>query len=374
MKKAAASVKILVVDDNTRNIQVLGTILREAGYEIGFALDGRQALDLLEDSADYDLVLMDIKMPVMDGFEACRIMKSDERLSEIPVIFLSASHDTENIIAALDLGGLDYVTKPFNTKELLARVNTHVQLKQRTREVKNYAREMETLNATKDKFFSIIAHDLRNPFEGILLLCRNLTAKIPSLSADEIERQIEMIISSADSGNKLLENLLLWSRSQTGRITFNSGDLNLESAIRRCIDLIATQAKAKNIEINYRASANINIKTDEAMFSHILRNLLTNAVKFTKDSGVVTILAEKTSKGLELSVIDTGIGISENDKALLFRIDGNIASRRGTQNEAGSGLGLILCKEFIDKMGGTIRVESQQGKGSCFKFTLPESL
>lgn len=374
MKIAGTHVKILVVDDNTRNIQVIGTILREAGYEIGFALDGKQALDLLKDSTDYDLVLMDIKMPVMDGFEACRIMKNDERFSEIPVIFLSASHDTENIIAALDLGGLDYVTKPFNTKELLARVNTHVQLKQRTQEVKNYTRELETLNATKDKFFSIIAHDLRNPFEGILLLCRNLSAKIPSLSADEIKRQIEMIISSADSGNKLLENLLLWSRSQTGSITFNSADLNLEFAIRRCIDLIAAQAKAKNIEINYKASANIIIKTDAAMFSHILRNLLTNAVKFTKDSGVVTILAEKTFKGIEVSVIDTGIGISENDLALLFRIDGNIVSRRGTQNESGSGLGLILCGEFVEKMGGAIHVESEQGKGSRFTFILPAPL
>jgi two-component system, sensor histidine kinase and response regulator len=372
MKKAAAHVKILVVDDNTRNIQVIGTILREEGYEIGFALDGKQALDLLNDSTDYDLVLMDIKMPVMDGFEACRIMKDDDRFKEIPVIFISASHDIENIIAALDLGGVDYVTKPFNAKELLARVNTHIQLKQRTLEVKNYALELETLNATKDKFFSIIAHDLRNPFEGILLLCRTLFAKIPSISTDEIKMHVEMIVSATESGNKLLENLLIWSRSQTGSITFNAGSLNLDSAIRRCIDLISTQAKAKNIEINYKASAGIIVKTDEAMFSHIMRNLLTNAIKFTQDSGVVTILSKKTSKGVEVSVIDTGIGIQENDKDLLFKIDGNICSRPGTQNEAGSGLGLILCKEFLDKMGGTIRVESEQGKGSRFSFTLPE--
>lgn len=371
MKIADKLFKILVVDDNPRNIQVIGTILREAGYEVGFAFNGKQALDLLEQFADYDLVLMDIKMPVMDGFEATRILNNDERFSDIPVIFLSASHETDNIIAAFDIGGVDYVTKPFNTKELLARVNTHVQLKHRTLEVKNYAKELEKVNATKDKFFSIIAHDLRNPFEGILMICRTLLAKLPTYSQEEIKMQIEMISSATESGNKLLENLLIWSRSQTGGLSFKPTELHLLPLIQRCIDSLGTQALTKNIKIDYVSNSEIKIITDEAMFCHILRNLLTNAIKFTESPGVVTVQAEPIPGAIEVSVTDSGIGISEQDKSRMFRIDGNISSRVGTQNEVGSGLGLILCGEFVEKMGGNIRVESESGKGSRFTFTLP---
>jgi two-component system, sensor histidine kinase and response regulator len=372
MKNVSKLFKILVVDDNPRNIQVLGSILREAGYDVGFALNGKQALNLLKESPDYNLVLMDIKMPVMDGFETTRMISNDESLREIPVIFLSASHETDNIIAAFDIGGVDYVTKPFNTKELLARVNTHVQLKHRTMQVKNYAIELEKVNATKDKFFSIIAHDLRNPFEGILLICRTLIEKLPSYTTEEIKKQIEMISFATDSGNKLLGNLLIWSRSQTGSITFKPYEFKLEPLIRRCIDSLMTQASVKNIKIDLVSAHDIKIKTDEAMFCHILRNLLTNAIKFTEGPEVVTVQVESVPGAVEISVKDRGIGISEQDMGRMFRIDGNISSRAGTRNESGSGLGLILCGEFVEKMGGSIRVDSEIGKGSKFTFTLPE--
>lgn len=371
MKNVSKLFKILVVDDNPRNIQVIGSILREAGYEVGFAFNGKQALDLLKESPDYDLVLMDIKMPVMDGFETVKLMSGDERLSEIPVIFLSASHDTDNIIEAFDIGGVDYVTKPFNTKELLARVNTHIQLKHRTLQVKNYAIELEKVNATKDKFFSIIAHDLRNPFEGIQLICRTLLPRISTYSREEIKSQIEMISSATESGNKLLENLLIWSRSQTGSITFKPVELQLDPLIRRCADALITQAHSKNITVDYKSPGEIRVSTDESMFCHILRNLLTNSIKFTEGPGLVTIGAEQINGNVEISVTDTGIGISDHDKERMFRIDGNISSRTGTRNEVGSGLGLILCREFVEKMGGNIRVDSEIGKGSRFTFTLP---
>jgi signal transduction histidine kinase len=203
------------------------------------------------------------------------------------------------------------------------------------------------------------------------MICRTLLSDLPSGFSDEIRMQVEMLESLADSGNKLLENLLIWSRSQTGSIAFNPHEQDLGSMIHQCVNSASTQAKGKNITIRHASSDKINVKTDGAMFSHILRNLLTNAVKFTPDDGIITILTEKSIKGVEVSVIDTGIGISKDDIGRLFKIDGNICSRPGTRNEAGSGLGLILCGEFIEKMGGTINVESEQGKGSRFTFTLP---
>jgi two-component system, sensor histidine kinase and response regulator len=370
MNKTDTRFKILVVDDNPRNIQVIGTILREANYDVGFAMDGTKALEMLHDSSDYDLVLLDIRMPEPDGYEVCKIMKADVLMKEIPIIFLSASHDPDSIVTAFDIGGVDYVTKPFNTRELLARVHTHVQLKQKTLEIQEYVAELEKANATKDKFFSIIAHDLRNPFEGILLISRSLLTTLPACSVEEIKKRIDMVVSAAEGGSKLLENLLIWSRSQTGNIPFKPKKIQLHEEIQSCIDTLSSQAKAKAIKIIYKAEA-ITVLTDEAMFSIVLRNLLTNAIKFTPSPGKVKVQTALVDGALEVSVTDTGLGISEGDKSRLFRIDGNISSRPGTSNEMGSGLGLILCKEFLDKMGGTIRFESEQNKGTRFTFSLP---
>lgn len=371
MSKEQNNGKILVVDDNLSNIQVIGTILKKAKYDVGFAMNGEQALDLLRDSSDFDLVLLDIKMPGLNGFDVCKIMQNDDHLKEIPVVFLSASNDTASIIEGFDTGALDYVTKPFNSKELLARVNTHVQLNQRNLEVNNYSKELEKLNATKDKFFSIIAHDLRNPFESILLLTNNLLNKITTYSDDEIAEKIKAITAATENGSKLLENLLTWSRSQTGHITFNPEEISLGEIIQKNIDLVRPQADVKNINIIFIQEGDITVKTDKAMFLQILRNLLTNAMKFTADPGTITITTLQRAGMAEISVSDTGLGISESDKKRLFRIDGNITSRKGTQNEVGSGLGLILCKEFVDKLGGSISVESQPGKGSTFTFEIP---
>jgi two-component system, sensor histidine kinase and response regulator len=363
--------KIFVVDDNPANIQVIGTILREARYDVGFALDGRQALEMLNETYDYDLVLLDVKMPVFNGYEVCRAMKNDNRLREIPVIFLSASHETENIIAGFDTGAVDYVTKPFNAKELLARVSTHVQLKHRTLEVKQYAAELERLNATKDKFFSILAHDLRNPFEGILLLCRTLLHS-GTFIREEVEDKLRLILSASECGNKLLENLLLWSRSQTGGIEYKPGMISVSKTVERCADLVRPQAEAKYISLDSAVAGDLEVMADDAMLSHILRNLLTNAIKFTNEKGKVKVRAERTEGGIAISVADNGVGISEADQKRLFRIDGNISSRPGTADERGSGLGLILCREFADKMGGSLSLESKPGKGSRFTFTMPE--
>ncbi|HTX88724.1 MAG TPA: hybrid sensor histidine kinase/response regulator [Bacteroidales bacterium] len=372
MEKNNKLFRVLVVDDNPRNIQVIGSILKDSGYDVGFALNGSEALDMLSDSLDFDLVLLDIKMPGMDGFEVCSFMQQDERLKEIPVIFLSASHDIEIIIAALNAGGVDYVSKPFNSQELISRVNTHIQLRFKSQELKQNAIELEKLNNTKDKFFSIIAHDLRNPFGGILLIAKTLRESLPTCSPEEIDRQIGLIISATEGGFKLLENLLVWSRSQTGAIKFEPAEFSLEKMIKKVIELILPQATAKNIGIEFQSKpARIRIRTDEAMFCHVLRNLLSNSIKFTKGGGTVKVEANMVGTSVEISVADDGIGISASDQARLFRIDGQISSRPGTLEEAGSGLGLILCKEFMDKMGGTIQVESELGNGSRFTFTLP---
>jgi two-component system, sensor histidine kinase and response regulator len=371
MSHSRTSAKILVVDDNPKNIQVIISILKEAGYEIGFAMTGKHAIDLLNSSPDYELILLDIKMPGMDGFEVCKKLKSDQRLMEIPVIFISGLHDLESIVAAFENGGVDYVTKPFNAKELLARVETHVKLRQKSREVETYAKDLEILNKTKDKFFSIIAHDLRNPFATILMMSKYILNSPAPKGPEVVKKYLKGIAEIAESGGELLDNLLNWAMSQTGNIKYELSEINLEEAIRKCITSISSQAQVKAIHVSYQSTEIPVIWTDEDMFFQVLRNLLNNAIKFTPKNGKVTIRAKNTAEGVQISVEDNGIGIPKEDVEKLFSIDGNIVSRPGTENEMGTGLGLILCKEFIEKMHGKIYVTSTPGKGSIFTFILP---
>jgi signal transduction histidine kinase len=175
-------------------------------------------------------------------------------------------------------------------------------------------------------------------------------------------------------GHELLENLLRWAKSQTDSIEINHDVFRLNDAVINCLNLIQTQANNKSIKLKNEISDDILIESDQDMLETILRNLLSNAIKFTPVSGTVSVKVMQKNNLVEISVSDTGIGIEENDKQKLFRIDSKLQSREGTENETGSGLGLILCKEFVDKLGGTIWAESKIGNGTTFKFTIPTNL
>jgi two-component system, sensor histidine kinase and response regulator len=366
--------KILVVDDNKNNIQVIGSLLKKKKYSLGFAFDGKQALNSLEQNNDYDLILLDVDMPVMDGYETCKAIRKDEKLKDIPVIFLTAYAEIENMLLGFDLGAQDYITKPFNSWELLARVNTQLMLKQKTDQIKEYAIELEKLNATKDKFFSIIAHDLRNPFAGLMMTTQALLRNMRKIDIKEIEDYIREFYDTAKRGNELLENLLEWSKSQRGKITLMPLDISLKKIIDECTVLVSPQANAKKIKILNEIPDDLILSVDENLIKTIIRNLLTNAVKFTFESGYVKIKSCRQKKHIEVSVIDNGMGMSEEIRNNLFMIANNSHIRQGTLKEKGTGLGLIVCKEFIEQLGGTIWVESEEGKGSTFIFTIPTEM
>lgn len=239
--------------------------------------------------------------------------------------------------------------------------------------LKKYMIELEQLNQTKDKFFSIIAHDLRNPFAGIIGLSELLEMK---LSEDNHEKaQIElkytqMILEGSKSAFNLLENLLVWARSQKGEITISPRNIHFHSIASNTISVIRTNAHKKNIFIELNVSQDDIIYADESLVSTILRNLLTNAIKFTDKNGKITLSSMVKEGYLEISVTYTGTGIEPKNLEKIFRIDSKI-SKSGTENEKGTGLGLILCKEFVEKQGGSIWVESTPSAGSTFTFTLP---
>jgi signal transduction histidine kinase len=234
---------------------------------------------------------------------------------------------------------------------------------------KSEANLME-LNATKDKFFNIIAHDLKNPFTCLLGSTEILNEKLDNMDRDNIRNLVQVINDSARSGFSILQNLLVWSRSQTGLISYSPESFNLKNLIEECISDIKAGYHRKEISIVNNTEGCMDIFADRNMISTILRNLADNAVKFTPGYGVVEITALNNTDEIMLSVRDTGIGIPEKNIADLFRIDKKF-TRPGTDKEQGTGLGLKICKEFIDMQGGTIEVKSTVNKGSEFIFTIP---
>jgi len=230
--------------------------------------------------------------------------------------------------------------------------------------------KLRELNAMKDKFFGIIAHDLRNPFSAIFGYTNILLHEFESLDDEEKKKLISSIDDSGRQTYKLLENLLYWSRSQTGRMDFNPKQLNLKEIILEVFFILESSARYKNITLYTDAEENVTALGDEDMIKTVLRNLVANGIKFTTHGGKISVLLKSNDKNVEITVEDTGVGFSKEIKEKLFQID-NVSTSLGTNGEKGTGLGLILCKEFVEKNRGKIWAESEIGKGSKFIFTIP---
>jgi len=237
--------------------------------------------------------------------------------------------------------------------------------------IRKYSEELRESNASKDKMFSIIAHDLRTPFNGLLAFSDILSNDYESLSKDEVQEYIEVIRSLSRNTFNLLEKLLQWSRLQTGRMEFNPVKLSFQEQVEPILGLLSANARGKSIELTGNIEKGLTILSDQNMVHAVIRNLASNAIKFTPENGSVTITAHAVPGNMaEITVSDTGVGIDPENLNNLFRVE-NQHSTKGTRGETGTGLGLILCKEFIERNGGSIRVESEPGKGSRFIFTLP---
>lgn len=354
---------ILIVDDVPKNIQVLGTLLAKFDCELAVAMNGQQALDTVA-KVKPDLILLDVMMPIMDGHETCRHLKSNEDTKDIPVIFLSAKTETEDIVKGFELGAVDYVPKPFIGKELIARVKTHLSFT-------NTKKILEEEVATKNKFFSIMSHDLRGAFGIIMSFVELIQVNREFLTQDEIEELLTDIGKTSKNTLELLEDLLKWARSQTGAIKFDPEQLELKNLFSEICEKQQDIALAKNIELRSNANNGEIVYGDSNMILLIIRNLVANAIKFTNKGGQITLSTENYGEFIKASVSDTGVGIQADKIDKLFSLDSKI-STSGTDNEQGNGLGLVLCKEFVKINGGEIGIDSTLGKGTKVWFTIPK--
>jgi signal transduction histidine kinase len=237
-------------------------------------------------------------------------------------------------------------------------------------QIKDKNEELQKLNAEKDKFFSIIAHDLRSPFNGFLGLTQLMAEELPTMTIDQLQKIAVSMRNSASKLFNLLENLLEWSRIKQGLIPFVPVNLELSQLIKDSTEIILENADKKDINLSIDIPDNCIVFADKNMLQTIVRNLVSNAVKFTARGGKINITAKSLSSDtVEVSINDTGIGMKKEFLENIFRIDTD-TNRKGTEGEPSTGLGLLLCKEFVEKHGGKIWAESEEGKGSIFKFSL----
>lgn len=356
--------KILIVDDTPENLLVIAKTLEPEGYDMRFSEDGVAALTVTK-KTDFDLILLDVMMPHMDGFEVCRRLKADPATANIPVIFLTAKTDTESVVTGFDVGGVDYVTKPFQVGELRARVETHLSLRLREQ-------ELCQLNATKDKFISILAHELKIPLGGVKGFVSLLHEQFDNFSIADIRENISLVKDTIENISSLLENLLNWSNLHTGLVSYRPSNFELCAVMADIANLYEEDAVHKQITLDIQAQGDLWVHGDIEMVEIVLRNLVSNAIKFGHQNGLVRMLAEERQQDVLVTIEDDGRGITEEECKKLFRLDTEV-KQMGTYGELGTGMGLILAKEYIDRHGCRIWLESESEKGTRVFFTLPKA-
>ena len=362
--------KILIVDDDPDLLQITERLLKNEQYVVTTATSGQECIQTLGLDKP-DLLLLDVMLPDISGVDICKKIRNDKELSSIYIILLSGMKtDSEDISLGLETGADGYLIKPLKKRELLARVEAAFRIIQAEKTLFENEGKLRELIATKDKFLSIIAHDLRGPFNGFLGLTQIMAEELSDLTMEEIQKKVISMRNSAVNLFSLLENLLEWTRMQQGLISFEPDVIELHKIVAESISFLLETANNKEIQLTYDIPKDWVVKADRNMLQTVLRNLVSNALKFTHNGGKVTISASAgEDHNVVVAIKDTGIGMSHEMVANSFRLDVQ-TGRKGTNGEPSSGLGLLLCKEFIEKHGGKIWVESEEGVGSTFYFTL----
>lgn len=361
---------ILVVDDVISNVLLLKVLLAAQKFNVITASNGMEAIDITKKQQP-DLILLDVMMPGMSGFEVAQKLKNDPEVQHIPIIFLTALNSTADIVTGFKVGANDFISKPFNKEELVIRVNHQISLIAAKRIILQKTEELKKTIQGRDKMYSVIAHDLRSPLGSIKMV---LNMFVMTMSPQMIgEEQYEMLDSANKSTEELftlLDNLLKWTKTQTGRLTVVFQDFELVKSISGVFEIFSLVSSSKNIELIFDSNEEINVRGDIDMVKTITRNLLSNAIKFSFSGSKIIIEVKKIGNMAVVSVKDFGKGMSQEELQKLFNSETHF-SKYGTNNEEGSGLGLLLCKDFATKNRGDLWLQSEEGKGSTFFFSVP---
>ncbi|MBD2102464.1 hybrid sensor histidine kinase/response regulator [Leptolyngbya sp. FACHB-261] len=376
---------VLIVDDNPTNLGVLFDSLYDSGFKVLVAQDGMSAIEQLQ-YIKPDLILLDVMMPGIDGFETCRRLKADEATRDIPVIFMTALVETVDKVRGLRIGAVDYVTKPIEHEEVLARITTHLtlqnlshQLQENNEHLQQEINERKRAEEALRVFFHAVSHDLRNPVAGMLIVLRNLLAKqteeqqsgeqsSPATAAVPVST-LERMIHSSERQLELINSLLETHINETQGMVLQPETIQLQPLAQAVIlDLEPLLVQNQVVLTNLIPLDLPRFSADPAQLWRVLENLITNALKHNSPGIMVRLNAEVQDKFIRCTVEDNGVGLNLEEGRNLFDL-----YERGTQSQhsSGLGLGLYLCRQIIEGHGGQIGVVSGVGTGATFWFTLP---
>jgi two-component system sensor histidine kinase/response regulator len=360
--------KILIVDDVVSNVLLLKILLTNEKFKVCTANCGNMCIEQAR-AEKPDLILLDVMMPDISGFDTAVIMKKDPELKEIPIIFLTALNSPADLVKGFQVGASDFLSKPFNKEELIVRVMHQIALVAAKRLIEKQNRELMATITNRDKMYSVIAHDLRSPMASIRMVLNLVVASTsPELVGPELFELLDKANKESEEVHDLLDNLLKWTKSQTGRLNVVLQDLDLNDIIPGVVDIFEMIAATKKIHLNYSGSSLV-VRADNDMLKTVVRNFMSNAIKFSPEGSSVDIAVVAADTDFaKVSVRDHGVGIAADRLGSIFHKG---ETTYGTGGEEGSGLGLQLCQDFAQKMGGDVMVESTEGQGSTFSVLVP---
>ena len=375
--------KVLIVDDVSDNLKVLYNALRNDGYELSLAKTGKQALKHIRQHLP-DLILLDIVLPDMNGYEICKLLKKDDAVKDIPVIFLSAKMDSKDIIKGFHLGAVDYITKPFAHAEVVARVKNHLTLKclhedlehrvqQRTEELLKAKNLAEAASQAKSTFLSRMNHELRTPLNAIMGFAQLLQNSMPKDTADRHKVMPERILEAGGHLLMLINDILDIVNSEKGEMDMPLAACSLDQIVKESFNFVKIQAGDKGVTITTYRPSMLYVHANPSRLKQAIVNLLSNAIKYNHRGGTVTLsVVSVADHEVEISVQDTGLGIPTKDQEVIFEPFHRLASAEAKEIE-GTGIGLAITKLLVKKMHGSVRVDSKAGRGSTFSITLPKA-
>ena len=353
---------VLIVDDLKENIEIAASILGTEDYEVLSAMSGPAALEIVS-FRDVDLILLDVLMPEMTGFEACHRLKENRATRDIPVIFLTALSDTESLVEGFEAGAVDYVTKPFNVAELLARVRTHLRLRRTEHELRRAL-------IVKDRVLHIVANQLNSPFAGLHGMLKTINAQPTELNPEELTEYLGMAEQAADMIADILDNLLSWARLQTGILPVHPRVVPLERLFAERLLIQEADLDEKSLQVDLDVEPGLTISADPEMMERVFDNLLANAVKYNKIGGSITISAKSDGSEAYIIIEDSGVGIPAKELEGLLHLESQHV-REGVAGEMGGGMGLILSRALLEENDGIIALESEEGMGTRVHVRLP---